>query len=321
MDLTPNVVVAKDGSGKYDCITEALAEVPLNSCDRFVIHIKAGTYKEKILVTKEMTNVMFLGDGPTETIITNCVNCCKDNVKTFNTATVGVDGAGFMAKGIGFDNSAGPEGHQAVAFRASCDKVVMFNCHFTGYQDTLYAHKEKQFYRDCLISGTVDFIFGNAASVFQNCQIVVRKPGENQHNMVTAHGKKEQETNTAIVLQNCTISGAPDYLPVKDKNKTYLGRPWKQFATTVIMQCQIDDIITPEGYSPMEGTVGLDTGYFAEFQNRGPGANTEGRVTWKAIKKIDMDEAMKWTPRVFLNSDEWLAQIGVPFDPDMTPGV
>ncbi|TYH73131.1 hypothetical protein ES332_D05G307000v1 [Gossypium tomentosum] len=307
MDSTPNVVVAKDGCGKYDSITEALAKVPLNSCDRFVIHIKAGTYKEKIIVTKKMTNVMFIGDGPTETIITNDINCIRDNVKTFDTATIGVDGASFMAKGIGFDNSAGPDGHQTVAFRASCDKVVMLNCHFTGYQDTLYAHKEKQFYRDCLISGTVDFIFRNAASVFQNCQITVRKP--------------EEETNTAIVLQNCTISSAPDYLPVKDKNKTYLGRPWKQFATTIIMQCQIDDIITPEGYSPMEGTIGLDTGYFAEFQNRGPGANTEGRVTWKAIKKIDMDEAMKWTPRVFLKSDEWLAQTGVPFDPNMSLGV
>ncbi|TYI66994.1 hypothetical protein E1A91_D09G266300v1 [Gossypium mustelinum] len=293
-DLKPNVVVAKDGSGKYDTITKALAEVPPKSPNRFIIHIKAGTYKEQVLLPKEMTNVMFIGDGPTKTIITNDLNCIRDHpLKTFGTATVGVDGAGFMARDIGFENTAGPPGHQAVAFRATCDMVIMFNCHFNGYQDTLYAHKQKQFYRDCLISGTVDFIFGDAASVFQNCLIIARKPG------------------------------APDYLPVKDKSKTYLGRPWKALARTIIMQSNIDDIITPEGYSPMEGTVGLDTGYFVEFQNRGPGAKTEGRVKWPAIKTIDINEAKKWTPGVFLETetDKWISQTGTPCYPDMVPGV
>ncbi|KAG4131819.1 hypothetical protein ERO13_D09G237800v2 [Gossypium hirsutum] len=323
-DLKPNVVVAKDGSGKYDTITKALAEVPQKSPNRFIIHIKAGTYKEQVLLPKEMTNVMFIGDGPTKTIITNDLNCIRDHpLKTFGTATVGVDGAGFMARDIGFENTAGPPGHQAVAFRATCDMVIMFNCHFNGYQDTLYAHKQKQFYRDCLISGTVDFIFGDAASVFQNCLIIARKPGENQNNMITAHGRKFPYTHSAIVLQNCTISGAPDYLPVKDKSKTYLGRPWKALARTIIMQSNIDDIITPEGYSPMEGTVGLDTGYFVEFQNRGPGAKTEGRVKWPAIKTIDINEAKKWTPGVFLETetDKWISQTGTPCYPDMVPGV
>ncbi|MBA0768567.1 hypothetical protein Gotri_017362 [Gossypium trilobum] len=323
-DLKPNVVVAKDGSGKYDTITKALAEVPPKSPNRFIIHIKAGTYKEQVLLPKEMTNVMFIGDGPTKTIITNDLNCIRDHpLKTFGTATVGVDGAGFMARDIGFENTAGPSGHQAVAFRATCDMVIMFNCHFNGYQDTLYAHKQKQFYRDCLISGTVDFIFGDAASVFQNCLIIARKPGENQNNMITAHGRKFPYTHSAIVLQNCTISGAPDYLPVKDKSKTYLGRPWKALARTIIMQSNIDDIITPEGYSPMVGTVGLDTGYFVEFQNRGPGAKTEGRVKWPAIKTIDINEAKKWTPGVFLETetDKWISQTGTPCYPDMVPGV
>ncbi|KAK8281799.1 hypothetical protein V6Z12_D09G264000 [Gossypium hirsutum] len=304
-DLKPNVVVAKDGSGKYDTITKALAEVLPKSPNRFIIHIKAGTYKE-------------------QTIITNDLNCIRDHpLKTFGTATVGVDGAGFMARDIGFENTAGPPGHQAVAFRATCDMVIMFNCHFNGYQDTLYAHKQKQFYRDCLISGTVDFIFGDAASVFQNCLIITRKPGENQNNMITAHGRKFPYTHSAIVLQNCTISGALDYLPVKDKSKTYLGRPWKALARTIIMQSNIDDIITPEGYSPMVGTVRVDTGYFVEFQNRGPGAKTEGRVKWPAIKTIDINEAKKWTPGVFLETetDKWILQTGTPCYPDMVPGV
>ncbi|PPD84146.1 hypothetical protein GOBAR_DD18934 [Gossypium barbadense] len=323
-DLKPNIVVAKDGSGKYDTITKALAEVPPKSPNRFIIHIKAGTYKEQVLLPKEMTNVMFIGDGPTKTIITNDLNCIRDHpLKTFGTATVGVDGAGFMARDIGFENTAGPPGHQAVAFRATCDMVIMFNCYFNGYQDTLYAHKQKQFYRDCLISGTVDFIFEDAASVFQNCLIIARKPGENQNNMITAHRRKFPYTHSAIVLQNCTISGAPDYLPVKDKSKTYLGRPWKALARTIIMQSNIDDIITPEGYSPMVGTVGVDTSYFVEFQNRGPGAKTEGRVKWPAIKTIDINEAKKWTPGVFLETetDKWISQTGTLCYPDMVPGV
>ncbi|TYG55505.1 hypothetical protein ES288_D09G278700v1 [Gossypium darwinii] len=311
-DLKPNIVVAKDGSGKYDTITKALAEVPPKSPNRFIIHIKAGTYKEQVLLPKEMTNVMFIGDGPTKTIITNDLNCIRDHpLKTFGTATVGVDGAGFMARDIGFENTAGPPGHQAVAFRATCDMVIMFNCYFNGYQDTLYAHKQKQFYRDCLISGTVDFIFEDAASVFQNCLIIARKPGENQNNMITAHGRKFPYTHSAIVLQN-----------LKDKSKTYLGRPWKALARTIIMQSNIDDIITPEGYSPMVGTVGVDTSYFVEFQNRGPGAKTEGRPR-NAIKTIDINEAKKWTPGVFLETetDKWISQTGTLCYPDMVPGV
>ncbi|MBA0858074.1 hypothetical protein Goshw_021150 [Gossypium schwendimanii] len=320
--IKPDVVVAKDGSGKYDTITKALEEVPKKSPNRFVIHIKAGIYKEKINVTKQMTNVMFIGDGPTKTIITNDISCIKNHpLKTFQTATVGVDGAGFMAKDIGFENTAGPEGHQAVAFRATSNKVIMFNCHFNGYQDTLYPHKGQQFYRDCVISGTVDFIFGDSATVFQNCLIIVRKPGENQNNMITAPGRQYIDTDSALVLQNCTITGAPDYLPVKDKSKTYLGRPWKPLARAIIMQSTIEDIITPEGYAPMEGTKGLDTAYFAEFENKGPGAKTEGRVTWPAIKKIDINEAKKWTPGVFLGSDQWVPQAGIPYYPDMVPVV
>ncbi|PPD84147.1 hypothetical protein GOBAR_DD18935 [Gossypium barbadense] len=165
-----------------------------------------------------------------------------------------------MAKDIGFENTIGATDHQAVAFRATYDMVIM----------------------DCLISGTVDFIFGDAASVFQNYLIIARKPGENQKNMITAHGRKFPYTHSTIVLQNCTISGAPNDL-------------LKALARTIIMQSNIDDIITPEGYFHMEGTS-----YFVEFQNSGPGAKTKGKVEWPAIKKIDMNEAKKWTPGIFL---------------------
>ncbi|KAK8507135.1 hypothetical protein V6N13_069925 [Hibiscus sabdariffa] len=321
IDVTPNVVVAKDGSGKYDSINKALAEVPKKNPTRFVIYIKAGVYKENVNVSKSMSNVMLIGDGPTKTIVSSDLSVAFHKLTTFHTATVAVNAKNFIAKKIGFENTAGTAGHQAVAVRSTGDMAAYYNCHFNGYQDTLYANKERQYYRDCTISGTVDFIFGDARSLFQNCHIVVRKPAPNQNCIITAHGKKDPLSSSAIVLHNCTISGEQDYLPVKDKNKTYLARPWKAYATTIIMQSQIDDIIAPEGYTPMNGTVGLDTSFYAEINNRGPGARTDGRVKWGGIKHLDLNAAKEYTPRIFLESESWIPQTGIPCTPDLLQGV
>ncbi|GMI72135.1 hypothetical protein like AT3G05610 [Hibiscus trionum] len=320
-DVVPNVVVAKDGSGKYDSINMALAEVPKKNPTRFVIYVKAGIYKENVNITKSMSNVMLIGDGPTNTIVTSDLSVAIHKLTTFHTSTIAVNGKNFIAKNIAFENTAGPAGHQAVAVRSTGDLGAYYNCHFHGYQDTLYANKERQYYRDCTISGTVDFIFGDARSLFQNCQIIVRKPAPNQSCIVAAHGKKDPQSFTAIVLHNCTISGEPDYIPVKDINKSYLARPWKAYATTIILQSQIDDIITPEGYTPMNGTVGLDTSFYAEINNRGPGANTAGRVKWGGIKHLDLIAAEQFTPRIFLESETWIPQTGIPCTPDLLQGV
>ncbi|XWS39008.1 hypothetical protein CRYUN_Cryun18bG0013100 [Craigia yunnanensis] len=318
--IKPNVVVAKDRSGKYSSINEALKEVPKKNPTTFVIYIKAGVYNEQVIVTKSMTNVMFIGDGPTKTIITGRLNYA-DGTGTFKTATVGVVGERFMAKGIGFENTAGAIKHQAVALRVQSDQSIFYNCQMDGYQDTLYAHSHRQFYRDCTISGTIDFIFGDSATVFQNCQIIVRKPLENQQCIVTAQGRIERREVSALVLQNCTISGAPDYLPVKDKNRAYLGRPWKEFSRTIIMQSHFDEIIAPEGWLPWNGDFALKTLYYAEFGNRGPGAVQTNRVKWRGIKKINGAQAQRFTAGIFLRGGDWIPQSGVPYTPDMIPGL
>ncbi|XVF28284.1 hypothetical protein REPUB_Repub15cG0016700 [Reevesia pubescens] len=318
--IKPNVVVANDKSGKYRSINEALNEVPKNNPTTFVIYIKAGIYKEQVIVTKSMSNVMFIGDGPTKTIITGSLNYV-DGTGTFKTATVGVVGEKFMAKDIGFENSAGAIKHQAVALRVQSDMSIFYNCQMDGYQDTLYAHSHRQFYRDCTISGTIDFIFGNSATVFQNCKMIVRKPMENQQCIVTAQGRLEHREVSALVLQNCTISGAPDYIPLKEKSKAYLGRPWKEYSRTIIMQSQIDDIIAPEGYLPWYGNFALDTLWYAEFANRGPGAVQTQRVKWKGVKKISQTEAQQFTPGTFLRGDDWIPKSGVPYTPGMIPGL
>ncbi|KAF4393634.1 probable pectinesterase/pectinesterase inhibitor 21 [Cannabis sativa] len=310
--IKADVVVAKDGSGKYKSINEALKDVPKKNNKTFVIYIKQGVYAEKVMVDKHMTHVMMIGDGPTKTRITGKDNFI-DGTQTFKTATVSIVGNNFIAKDMGFENTAGPTKHQAVALRANSDMSVFYNCHMDGYQDTLYTHAHRQFYRDCTISGTIDFIFGDAAALFQNCKMVVRKPLENQFCIVTAQGRTDKREATGLVLQNCTIAGDPLYLPNKNKNKAYLGRPWKEYSRTIIMNSQIDDIIAPEGWLPWAGTFAINTCFYTEISNRGPGSNKVRRVKWKGIKNVPTTRATQYTASRFIRGDAWIKATGVPY--------
>ncbi|XP_022973729.1 pectinesterase-like [Cucurbita maxima] len=311
-NIKANVVVAKDGSGKYKTITEALKEVPLKSNTTFVIYVKEGVYEEQVMVDKKMTYVMVIGDGPTKTKITASKNVV-DGTPTFKSATFAAIGSNFIGKDLWFDNSAGLHKGQAVALRVQSDMSIFYNCRMDGYQDTLYPHANRQFYRDCTISGTVDFIFGNAAAVLQNCKILVRKPKPNQACFVTAQGRMESDEPTGIVLQNCTISSDPEFYPIRHTSKSYLGRPWKKYSRTVIMQCQIDDLIHPDGWMRWSDDSTLNTLYYTEFDNRGPGAAKENRVKWKGIKQITATQAINFTPSLFIHGDSWIKSSGIPY--------
>lgn len=223
-----------------------------------------------------------------------------------------VSGKGFICKGMGFHNTAGPQGHQAVALRVQSDQSAFFNCHMEGYQDTLYTQSHFQFYSNCLISGTIDFIFGHATVILQDCIIVVRRPMEGQANTVTADGRSQVKEPTGTVLHNCKIVPEPALVPDKFVFKSYLGRPWKQAARTIIMESEIGDVIRPEGWLIWEGERFHETCYYAEYNNGGPGGNTDGRVGW--IKKsMDRNEAMSYTAGPFLKADTWLAATGATF--------
>ncbi|GAB2266698.1 hypothetical protein Dimus_001692 [Dionaea muscipula] len=318
-DIKPDVVVAQDGSGQVKTIEEALHLVPKNNPKTFVIHIKAGVYNEHVIVTKKMPNVVFIGDGPTKTKITGSKNF-MDGFQTFRTATVDVVGDGFMARDLCIENSAGPTKHQAVALRVVSDFSVFYNCQFDGYQDTLYAVRSRQFYRDCTISGTIDFIFGDALVVFQNCKMVIRKPLENQQCMVTAQGRTVPDSPGATILQNCTITADPAYYPVRKQNEAFLGRPWKPYSRTIVMQSFIDDAIAPEGWTPWAGTLGLDTLFYAEYGNRGPGAVETHRVKWAGVKHLTPQQVSEFTPgKFFTSADAWIKSTGCPYIPDMVP--
>ncbi|WOH13011.1 hypothetical protein DCAR_0832520 [Daucus carota subsp. sativus] len=315
-DPEPKAVVAQDGSGQFKTVGDALKTVPQKNTEPFVIKIKEGIYKEYVDVPRHVDNVIFIGDGATKTKITGNKNFI-DGVNTYKTATVAINGDGFMAKDIGFENSAGAEKHQAVALRVSADRTVFYRCQFDGYQDTLYAHTYRQFYRECTITGTIDFIFGDAATVFQSCTMKVRKPMDNQGCMVTAQGRKEKRGTGGLILQNCTISAEDDVLAMNPAPKQYLGRPWKEFSRTIIMQSFIDKNIDPEGWSPWTGNFGQDTCFYAEYKNRGPGSDTSKRVKWKGIQTIKEEDAETFTASKFIQGDTWVKTSDVPYDAAM----
>ncbi|OWM71208.1 hypothetical protein CDL15_Pgr011335 [Punica granatum] len=316
-NIKPDVIVAKDGSGKYKTIGEALKDVPPKNTKNFVIYIKEGVYAERVLVDKNMANVMMIGDGPKKTIVTGHLNFV-DGVQTSATATFTAMGPNFIAKDMAFENTAGAIKHQAVALRVQSDKSIFYNCEMNGYQDTLYTHAHRQFYRDCTISGTIDFIFGDALAVLQNCKMIVRKPMENQQCIVTASGRGERHSASAIVFMNATITGDPEYIPVMDQNPAYLGRPWKNYSRTIIMQSEIDNIIQPQGWLPWAGSLYLNTCFYAEYQNRGPGSDTSKRATWKGVKKISPQHILDFTPKIFFKGDDaWITASGVPYSPGL----
>lgn len=160
----------------------------------------------------------------------------------------GIDGFHFIAKGITFENTAGPWKGQAVAPRSASDLSVFYRCAFKGYQDTLMVHSQRQFYRECYVYGTIDFIFDNAAVVFQNCIIYVRRPIRGQVNVITAQGRNDPFQNTGISIHNSQVRAAPDLLPVVKAFKTYLGRPWQQYSRTVFLKSYLDSLISPVGW-------------------------------------------------------------------------
>ncbi|GMI85416.1 hypothetical protein like AT3G05610 [Hibiscus trionum] len=317
-NLKPNVAVAKDGSGQFKRIGAALAAAPKKSKVRHVIYIKAGIYDEYITVDKQHTNILMYGDGPRKTIITGRKAFKSGGgITTWQTATFSAIGNGFIAKSMGFQNTAGPEQHQAVALRVQSDKSAFFNCRIDGHQGTLYNQANRQFFRNCVISGTVDFIFGDSATLIQNSLIIVRRPMDNQFNTVTAQGKSFIDENTGTVIQNCRIVPEQKLFTDRFKIPTYLGRPWKKFSTTVIMESTLGDFIMPEGWIPFNGhdnVSNLDSLYYAEYNNRGPGANLNARVNWKGYHKMDRVTATKFTIQLFLLSREnWLPLTGIPF--------
>lgn len=215
-----------------------------------------------------------------------------------------------MARDMGFRNTAGPAKQQAVALMSTADFSVFYRCTMDAFQDTLYVHSNRQFYSQCNIYGTVDFIFGNSAVVIQNCNILPKEPVPGQQNTLTAQGKFDPNQNTGISIQNCNITPAASLAGVS----SYLDRPWKNYSTTVYIGNSIESFIDPTGWLPWVGTTAPSTIFYAEFQNSGPGAATRNRVNWKGLKlNLNAGQVKKFTVGPFIQGDKWIPVTGVTY--------
>ncbi|KAK7399395.1 hypothetical protein VNO78_10577 [Psophocarpus tetragonolobus] len=321
-NLTPHVTVCKTaGDACYKTVQEAVNAAPDNALgpDKFVIHIKEGLYEETVRIPLSKSNVVFLGDGIAKTVITGHANVGQLGITTYDSATVAVLGDGFMAKDLTIENTAGPDAHQAVALRLDSDLSVIENCEFLGNQDTLYAHSLRQFYKSCRIEGNVDFIFGNAASVFQDCTILVRprqvKPEKGENNAITAHGRTDPAQATGFVFQNCLINGTEEYMALYHSkpqvHKNYLGRPWKEYSRTVFINSTLEVLVTPSGWMPWTGDFALKTLYYGEFENKGPGSDLSQRVSWSS--KIPAEHVSTYSVQNFIQGNDWIpSSVGSP---------
>ncbi|KAI3962012.1 hypothetical protein MKW92_003295 [Papaver armeniacum] len=280
------VVVNQDGSGNFTTINEAVAAAPNKTRiadGYFLIYIKSGVYQENVDIVKNKRNIMMIGDGINKTIITGNRSVGGGST-TFRSATFIVVGEGFVGINITFRNTAGPSMHQAVAVRSGADFSTFYRCSFEAYQDTLYTHSLRQFYRECDIYGTVDFIFA----------------------------EQTQNQNTGTSILNCNILASPDLASSNGTTRTYLGRPWREYSRTIYIQSFIDSLIDPSGWDPWTGEF-LDTLYYAEFNNTGPGSNTSNRVQWPGYRTIDLMNATSFTVSNFILGDDWLPATGIPY--------
>ncbi|XP_042512816.1 pectinesterase 2-like [Macadamia integrifolia] len=310
-----NIVVAQDGSGRYRTIQAALSAAAKTNrgSKRFVIYVKRGVYRENLDIGSSLTNIMLVGDGLKYTIITGSRSVGGGST-TFKSATVAVVGSGFIAKGITIRNTAGAQNHQAVALRSGADKSVFYQCSIEGYQDTLYVHSQRQFYKECYIMGTVDFIFGNAAVVLQNCMIYARRPIIGQECTITAQGRTDPNQNTGISIHNSRVMAGSDLARVQSHVKSYLGRPWKEYSRTVYLQTYLGSLIDPAGWLEWNGNFALNTLYYGEYKNSGPGSSTARRVRWRGYHIITRAAvALQFTVGRFISGNSWLPGTGVPY--------
>ena len=270
-----DATVAPNGDGQFKSIQDAIMAAPPNlpSLGRpWIIHVKPGIYKELIYVQRERRFIHLEGEDAKTTIITNNLNANMIGldgkpIGTFRTPTVQIDGDGFAAENITFENSAGPVG-QALALRVDGDKVAFHNCRFLGWQDTIFLNRGRQYFENCYITGHVDFIFGAATAFFEKCQIHVLRDG-----YITA-ASTPQEQEFGFVFSNCKITGASPEV------KTYLGRPWRAYGSTIFLNTEMSANVRGEGWHNWTGAEREKTARYFENYSYGDGANDEARVKW-----------------------------------------
>lgn len=291
------IVVARDGSGKYRNIQEAIESVRAFMDYTVTIYIKKGVYKEKVVIPSWVKNVVFVGEDANNTIITYDDHANINKMGTFRTYTVKVEGNNITFKNLTIENNAEQLG-QAVALHTEGDKLAFINCRFLGNQDTIYTGAEgtRLLFADCYIEGTTDFIFGPSTALFERCTIYSKR-----NSYVTA-ASTPKDIKFGYVFKECKLTAAPEV------TKVYLGRPWRPYAATIFMNCELGKHILPVGWHNWNNTENEKTVRYAEYMNTGEGASTQSRATWS--KQLKKKEAAEYTTEnIFKRNDDWLVTV------------
>jgi len=306
-ELKPDAVVALDGSGNYLSLQEAISSAPMRTDPaqpRWTIRVKPGTYHERIYVQRERGHMRIVGDDAATTIIqfnlhANIPGPDGKPIGTFRTPTVQIDGDGMIWENLTLANTAGEPGprppgtpvSQALALRADGDRLEFRKVRFLGWQDTILVNRGRHYFEDCYIEGSVDFIFGAATAWFERCHIHALKDG-----YLTA-ASTPQGTPHGYVFSHCKITGGAGV-------KTYLGRPWRNFAKVVFLHTEMSANVRLEGWHNWNKADAEKTTFYAEFGSVGPGSSSANRVAWS--HQLSAEQAATYTPAAVLGGiDAW----------------
>ncbi|KAL1552024.1 pectinesterase [Salvia divinorum] len=298
VNCSSTIYVDQSGRGNFQSIQAAVDSVPPNNLQWICINVKQGVYKERVFISRERTFIYMVGDGLRQTQI---VSNGTDPIDA--TATLITHAANIIIQGISFINSynypaiGSPNPMtQAVAAKIEGDKTAFYECGFYGLQDTLWDQSGRHYFKDCIIEGAVDFIFGAGQSIYESCVISVVGEAIGSAGFITAQSRQSPEETSGFVFKYCNVSG---------NGKTYLGRPWRKYARVIYYNTYMSNIIVPEGWAAASST-GQDQGLLTFVDNEcfGPGANTSGRPKW--ANKLSTGELQKFVSINYINSDGWL---------------
>ena len=288
-DNPDTLVVARDGTGQFRTVGEAIEVCRAFMDYHKVIFVKRGIYKEKVIIPSWLDNIEILGEDVATTIITYDDHAnvrmpgTEQGMGTFRTYTMKVEGDAITLKNITIENNSARLG-QAVSLHTEGDRLRIIGCRLLGHQDTVYTGKAgtRLYFEDCYIEGTTDFIFGPSTAWFENCEIHSRI-----NSYITA-ASTPQDIEYGYVFNRCRLTAD------EGVDKVYLGRPWRPYAYTLFMNCQMGGHIRPEGWHNWGKTDNEQTARYLEYNNTGAGAATDGRAPWS--RQLTKKEAAKITP-------------------------
>ena len=287
------LVVSRDGTGDFRTLQEAVESARAFMDYTVTIYVKNGVYKEKVIVPSWVENIDIIGEDRDKTIITYDDHENIYKMGTFRTYTVKVEGSDITFKNLTIENNAAQLG-QAVALHTEGDRLKFINCRILGNQDTIYtgAKFTRLYFKDCYIDGTTDFIFGPSTALFENCMI------HSKRNSYVTAASTPKEAKYGYIFKHCKLTAEPGV------DKVYLGRPWRPYAYTLFIECELGKHIVPAGWHNWGKQSNEETARYMEYKNTGEGANVSERVAWS--KQLTKKEAEAVTvDAIFGTQSNW----------------